>query len=494
MVAASEVQPQAQSGKSPNSKEASPSKATEASVVDPKQEAANVLAAGKRNLLVSDIPQAVEALGEACELFTKVYGETAPECAEAYFFYGKSLLEMARLENGVLGNALDGVPEDEDKAETSQVEDPEKLTEEEKVDVEEKVDEALVENFEKHDKIAKIHKGEVLNGDTESEEGEDSQEESAEDEGEGKKDVDKAEKKDADISKSSSEKEVETATEGGKAEETLMDTEAEAEKSDKDSDVVGEDKEGEDKSAQEAEDEEDPSNLQLAWEMLELAKVVYTTTLETTKGPELERRLCETYMILGEVSLENENYPQAVEDLEICLKKRMEALAKDSRCIAETHYQLGIAQGFDMKWEEAVVSLEAAIKVLESRIENLKKETASPDEEKKDDAFHTQEKEIAEIEALIPEIKEKITDTNEMKAESLRKMKEAVGLPSGSGSSSFDASTSASTAKPIASIAVKRKAEDKDAESKVAESKDESSAKKSKEEASVVENGDAKVA
>jgi len=509
MVAASEVQPQAQSGKSPNSKEASPSKATEASVVDPKQEAANVLAAGKRNLLVSDIPQAVEALREACELFTKVYGETAPECAEAYFFYGKSLLEMARLENGVLGNALDGVPEDEDKAETSQVEDPEKLTEEEKVDVEEKVDEALVENFEKHDKIAKIHKGEVLNGDTESEEGEDSQEESAEDEGEEKKDVDKAEKKDADISKSSSEKEVETATEGGKAEETPMDTEAEAEKSDKDSDVVGEDKEGEDKSAQEAEDEEDPSNLQLAWEMLELAKVVYTTTLETTKGPELEQRLEtiytssnltiqgaieEIYMILGEVSLENENYPQAVEDLEICLKKRMEALAKDSRCIAETHYQLGIAQGFDMKWEEAVVSLEAAIKVLESRIENLKKETASPDEEKKDDAFHTQEKEIAEIEALIPEIKEKITDTNEMKAESLRKMKEAVGLPSGSGSSSFDASTSASTAKPIASIAVKRKAEDKDAESKVAESKDESSAKKSKEEASVVENIDAKVA
>jgi len=360
MVAASEVQPQAQSGKSPNSKEASPSKATEASVVDPKQEAANVLAAGKRNLLVSDIPQAVEALGEACELFTKVYGETAPECAEAYFFYGKSLLEMARLENGVLGNALDGVPEDEDKAETSQVEDPEKLTEEEKVDVEEKVDEALVENFEKHDK-----------------------------------------------------------------------------------------------SVQVAEDELDPSNLQLACEMLELAKVCVT---------------------LGEVSLE----------IEICLKKRMEAFAKDSRCIAETHYQLGIAQGFDIKWE--------AIKVLESRIENLKKETASPDEEKKDDAFHTQEKEIAEIEALIPEIKEKITDTNEMKAESLRKMKEAVGLPSGSGSSSFDASTSASTAKPIASIAVKRKAEDKDAESKVAESKDESSAKKSKEEASVVENGDAKVA
>ena len=32
------------------------------------------------------------------------YGDKAPECAEAYFYYGKALLEMFRLEAGVLGN------------------------------------------------------------------------------------------------------------------------------------------------------------------------------------------------------------------------------------------------------------------------------------------------------------------------------------------------------------------------------------------------------
>merc|ERR1712107_211337 len=115
------------------------------------------------------------------------------------------------------------------------------------------------------------------------------------------------------------------------------------------SDVEGGEKEGEDKSAQDAEDEEDPSNLQLAWEMLELAKVVYSKTVETEKdNKEAGHRLCETYMVLGEVSLENENYPQAVEDLQLCLDRRVSSLPLDSRCIAETHYQLGIAQGFDM--------------------------------------------------------------------------------------------------------------------------------------------------
>ena len=41
------------------------------------------------------------------------------------------------------------------------------------------------------------------------------------------------------------------------------------------------------------------------------AQVVYTKTAEAEKDNlEVGRRLCETYMVLGEVSLENENYPQ----------------------------------------------------------------------------------------------------------------------------------------------------------------------------------------
>ena len=86
----------------------------------------------------------------------------------------------------------------------------------------------------------------------------------------------------------------------------------------------------EDAAALEAEDEDDPSNLQLSWEMLELAKMVLLDQLEGEASKSLseenktmlEKRLFETFLTLGEVSLENENYPQAVEDLTLCLNKQ----------------------------------------------------------------------------------------------------------------------------------------------------------------------------
>jgi len=36
------------------------------------------------------------------------YGDVADECADAYFWYGKALLEVSRQEGGILGDAVPG--------------------------------------------------------------------------------------------------------------------------------------------------------------------------------------------------------------------------------------------------------------------------------------------------------------------------------------------------------------------------------------------------
>merc|ERR1712202_37586 len=89
---------------------------------------------GRRNFLVEDYSESVSSLAVACEMLAKQFGETANECADSYFHYGKGLLELARMEGGVLGNALEGVPEGDD-TEDPQVESAEKMTEDEREDV-----------------------------------------------------------------------------------------------------------------------------------------------------------------------------------------------------------------------------------------------------------------------------------------------------------------------------------------------------------------------
>lgn len=122
---------------------------------------------------------------------------------------------------------------------------------------------------------------------------------------------------------------------------------------------------------------------------------------------------------------------QAVEDLTCCLRRRQELLPEDSRCIAETHYQMGVALGFNLEFDKAVASLNDAIAVLEKRIANLKEKKESDDPSKAKDAFYSREREIAEIEGLIPEIREKIADTKDMQEETFKKLGDKAFMESG---------------------------------------------------------------
>ena len=202
------------------------------------------------------------------------------------------------MESGVLGNALEGVPEEDAAANTSQFEDPEKMTDQEKDQVNEVVTEAFEENFKELEEKKSKAEG--------------SKEEKPADAEDAKKEDGEAEAMEEDEEETEEEEEEEEGTES--AGET------------------DEKKEGEAASDEKKEEDEEPSNLQLAWEMLELAKVVFTKQLEAgaSNKSKLEERIISTMLALGEVSIENENYKQAVEDIQECLKKQ-EGLPKDAR-------------------------------------------------------------------------------------------------------------------------------------------------------------------
>merc|ERR1712112_289063 len=335
-----------------------------------KAEANTLIAVGKRDLLLNNVPEAVSNLAQACELLSKQFGETAKECAEVYFYYGKGLLELSRMESGVLGNALDGVPEEESENNTSQFEDPSKMSDQEKNEVTDNVSEALEENFKDLEEKKKATE-EKKDGEKSSEEKMDV-EKSTE-----KSSEEKKEEKMEDGKETEASKDAETSKEDKEGEEKTED-EAMEEDGTEDEEADGEESadEKKDETTDEKKDEEEePSNLQLAWEMLELAKVVYTKQLETAETADkslLLERLCSTMLALCEVSIENENYKQAVEDIKECLKKE-ETMPKDARIIAETHYQLGVAQGFHAQHDEAVESLKSAIKIIQERITNMEK-------------------------------------------------------------------------------------------------------------------------
>jgi len=323
--------------------------------VDSFEQAKELLAEGKRDLLVYAIPDAVSNCSKACEMMAKQKGEMSTEAAEAYLYYGKALLELSRVESGVLGNALDGVdmetkPADEKDA---LVEDTEAMTTDEKFEIEEKVAVALDENYDKHDLVARAHSGDIT---------EDSEDEAMEE--------DDAEMADAE----------------------KIDTEV--------------------------------SILEQAWQMFDLSKVIYAKSGKIAKE-------CEALILLAEVSMENSNFTQAVEDLTECLAKRIKSLPSDSRMMAETHYQLGVAQAHCAQqcadksqqcslFDNAEKSLTSAVDVLNTTMASLKKMESS------DTA-----KELAELTSLCAEIEERKNDHKEMQKGTYKDEKDFVSIYKG---------------------------------------------------------------
>nr|XP_033772718.1 nuclear autoantigenic sperm protein isoform X2 [Geotrypetes seraphini] len=421
-------------------------------------EAKKLLGLGNRHLVMGDIPAAVNAFQEASSLL---------------------------MENGVLGNALEGVPEDEDedgeKADDSKLQNNENLNEEERQELREQVYDAMGEAEDQPEDITSELKTESVNnvdkeeskvetkGKMESskslldattknveeedmpEQGEEVAEtcqpksllqdgESTEEMESPKPKEDKArsenqdtangkmtsmrgtgvadtspcpeEKKDdgKDVnSKRESNEAVPPAANDMKPEVTASAEEKGGEESEQkeeeeeEAEVSEEDKENEDNEDKENEDDE-VGNLQLAWEMLELAKVIY----RRKKTKEAQLRAAQAHLKLGEVSVESENYSQAIEDFQACLSLQKQHLEAHDRLLAETHYQLGLAYHYNNQNKEAVLQFTESVGVIEKRMAMLTEQLNNPEGDSAQN-----KKEMEELKELLPEIQEKIEDAKD---------------------------------------------------------------------------------
>uniref|UniRef100_UPI00398EFE7E nuclear autoantigenic sperm protein isoform X2 n=1 Tax=Pristiophorus japonicus TaxID=55135 RepID=UPI00398EFE7E len=579
-------------------------------------EAMKLLGTGKRHMVMEDFVAAVNAFQDACKLLSTTHGEMANECGEAYFCYGKALLELARMESGVLGNALQGVPDednddDEEAAadEDSKVENAGSVDEKEREELREQVyaalaeeknekpaeDEAPAENIsgdqkvdhektksptEKTSKEKKVSSptGELCTAENEMK----SKIESAdqddknepmevvdshlgsgdgiqegkvknylEDKSSAAKEMtvedspmteDAGEKATTDesvegVSKIELEKKValplknalgdpdkksdadkEPAQESLKDESVRNDQESTKSKITVEKTIAADQEDGTSGSEEQMEEGEDAAdasdeneepaaekdaeseevdNLQLAWEMLELAKVIFKR--QETKV----QQLCaaQAYLKLGEVGIESENYIQAIEDFSECLNIQEKHLEPHNRLLAETHYQLGLAYSFNNQYDCSLKHFKKSFSVIEKRLVMLTERIEKAEEKGKSpakdtDAVSEDKQEVEELQELLPEIKAKIEDSEESKddGKATKALQEtlsrtpaisgfvtesiASSTPSAAGKVTGEASTSTSNSVSNISHLVrkKRKPEDSEGDKEPKKAKQEESA------------------
>ncbi|CAH0059255.1 unnamed protein product [Clonostachys solani] len=200
----------------------------------------------------------------------------------------------------------------------------------------------------------------------------------------------------------------------------------------------------EEEEEEEGEPEEEDDDLATAFEILDLARVCYIKLLEQVdeeekpegKGKEtaedspkvrhIKERLADTHDALAEISLENERYPNAIEDGRTSLKYKLELYPEDSEIIAEAHYKLSLAlefasitttseEGGTERREEMDQGLRAeAAKEMELAIQSSKLKTqnkevelatmASPEDNE------LARKQISEMKELIADMEQRLVD------------------------------------------------------------------------------------
>ncbi|KAI1484631.1 hypothetical protein F5X96DRAFT_426296 [Biscogniauxia mediterranea] len=207
-----------------------------------------------------------------------------------------------------------------------------------------------------------------------------------------------------------------------------------------DSDEEEENEEGAEGEEQEGE-EEDEDDLAVAFEILDLSRVLFHKRIEELEAAEvtgeeeieerekivrhIKERLAETHDLLAEISLENEKFPEAIKDCRSSLDYKLQLYPEDSELIAEAHFKLSLALEFasvtttneegndaapkpvdEAMRKEAAAQLEKAIASTQLKLNNKEVELAVMHAPEDND---TTRKQITEVKELIADMEQRVS-------------------------------------------------------------------------------------
>jgi len=358
-----------------------------------------------RLFAIEDFEGAVPICEELCSEVSKVNGELHDSCAEPYYQYATALLELAREENQLLAQGKLGAEDEEEEDEevpsnsTPAPSSSNGAASSSSAPSEPQIDSNLV------DSTAEDLSNSTL--------------------------ADNEPSTTADNSADNSADTTPSTTDAGSADNEPSTSSGVA----ADSSVPDNDEDA----------EEDITSLQIAWEVLELARVIYTRHEDN----ESCKKLARVQVKLGEVCMENEKLDEAIEHFEQAIatfiKGGCEAYSKD---ISSTYYLMGLAASLDQKYQSAKEHYTKCVQIMSASIMQLQSK------EKTDE----REAEISALSGMKAEVQRMVQDC----ADSLKQMdqyniiKQALAPMIQAAASSSKASSSSaqpSSAQPSSSSA-----------------------------------------
>ncbi|XP_072987663.1 NASP-related protein sim3 [Typha latifolia] len=194
------------------------------------------------------------------------------------------------------------------------------------------------------------------------------------------------------------------STTNGK-EDILNDNNEEADggSSDKDHDDGNDGSEGDGEDLAEA--DEDESDLDLAWKMLDVARAI------VEKSPEATMEKVNVWAALGEVSMEREDIETSLSDYLKALSILEHLVEPDHRRVVELNFRICLVLELGSKIGEAIPYCGKAISLCKSRLQRLREEATKADSGKS-----SLEDEIELLGGILTELDKKLEDLEQIMA------------------------------------------------------------------------------